>query len=88
MPYKFIVIFVVGAAFFSVLPIYAPFVVLQWDEIPRFLFGLGAAAVAGAALGLAAGRARGIPVVLSCVLAGAVIYTFLYAIPRYGLSDG
>ncbi|MBA3789925.1 MAG: hypothetical protein M3397_01385 [Actinomycetota bacterium] len=88
MRYRLIVIFVTGTAFFSVLPIYAPPIVLQSDEIPRFLFGLGAAAVAAAVLRLSVGRVRWIPVVLSGALSGAIVYTFAYAIPRYGLSDG
>ncbi len=88
MRYRLIVIFVTGTAFFSVLPIYAPPIVLQSDEIPRFLFGLGAAAVAGAVLRLSVGRVRWIPVVLSGALSGAILYGVLYAIPAYGLSVG
>ncbi|MDQ3658983.1 MAG: hypothetical protein M3338_04850 [Actinomycetota bacterium] len=52
------------------------------------MLGLGAAVVVGAALGLAAGRDPRIPIVLSCALAGIIVYGIVYAIPAHGLSVG
>ena len=52
MSFRLLVSFLVGAALFIILPIYAPFVVLQTEEMPRFLLGLGAGVVAGAVLTL------------------------------------
>lgn len=54
MRFVLLVAFLVGTAFFAALPIYAPPVVLQADEMPCFLMGLVAAVVAGATLGLVA----------------------------------
>ncbi len=80
--------FLVGTAFFAVLPVYAPFVVLQTEEVPRFLAGLAAAAVAGATLGsVAGGRARGTSLVLACTFVGACVYAIVYAIPDFGFGE-
>lgn len=43
-----LVAFLLGAAFFALLPTLTSPIVLQTDEIPRFLTGLLAAAVVGA----------------------------------------
>lgn len=75
--------FVTGTTFFAVLPVYAPPVVLQEDEVSRFLSGLAASAVAGAALGSLAGFARGVLLVVACAFVGVVLHAFLYAIPTY-----
>jgi hypothetical protein len=83
MSFRLLVSFLVGAAFFTILPIYAPFVVLQTEEMPRFLLGLGAGVVAGAVLTLIIGPARGMLLVLACALVGASLYVFLYAVPMY-----
>lgn len=82
--------FVVGTAFFTVLPIYAPFVVLQADGIPRFMAGLVASAIAGVVLNLLAGHRKilGVPFVAACALTGVVLYTATYAIPTSGLDGG
>ena len=89
MRHRLIVAFVFGTVFFGVLPVFAPPVVLQSDEIPGFLLGLGASVVAGAVLFLVAGGSigRGLVVVAVAVLVGAVLYTFVYAFPTYGLSE-
>lgn len=78
----------VGAAFFTLLPIYAPFVVLQTEEMPRFLLGLVAGVVAGAALALINGPARGILLVLACAFVGACIYVYVYAVRTFGPLGG
>src|SRR5829696_3786689 len=52
MRLRLLLSFLVGAVFFTVLPIYAPFVLLQTTDMPRFLLGLGAGVVAGAVLAL------------------------------------
>jgi hypothetical protein len=41
MSFRLLVTFLFGAAFFTVLPIYAPFIVLQSEEMPRFLSRAG-----------------------------------------------
>ena len=87
MRFVLLVAFLVGTAFFAVLPIYAPPVVLQEDEMPRFLRGLAAAVAAGATLGLAAGRPRGMPLVLACTFVGACLNGIFYAIPNYGVEE-
>jgi hypothetical protein len=86
MSIRLLVSFLVGAAFFTVLPIYAPFVVLQSEEMPRFLLGLGVGVVAGAVLALINGAARGLLLVLACAFVGASIYVFAYFVPRF--SEG
>lgn len=80
--------FAAGTALFALLPIWAPPIVLQSDELPGFLMGLGVSAVAGAVLILAAGEPflRGLGALMSAVLAGAVLHTVLYAVPTYGLG--
>ena len=87
MRFVLLVAFLVGTAFFAVLPIYAPPVVLQEDDMPRFLTGLAAAVVAGATLGLVAGRPRGMPLVLACTFVGACLNGIFYAIPNYGVGE-
>ncbi len=86
MSLRLLVSFLLGAAFFTVLPIYAPFVVLQSEEMPRFLLGLGAGVVAGAVLALVNGAARGLLLVLACAIVGAFIYVFAYFVPM--VSEG
>jgi hypothetical protein len=61
----------VGTAFFALLPIYAPPVVLQAEEVSRFLMGLVATVCAGLAQGLVDGRSRGMPLVLACTFVGS-----------------
>jgi hypothetical protein len=68
MSFRLLVSFLAGAAFFIVLPIYAPFVVLQSEEMPRFWLGLGAGVVAGAVLALINGAARGLLLMLACAI--------------------
>ncbi len=87
MRFVLLVTFLGGTAFFAVLPIYAPPVVLQADEIPRFLVGLVAAVVAGATLGLVAGHPRGMALVLGCTFVGASLNGVMYAIPNYGVGE-
>ena len=82
-----LVAFLVGTAFFAVLPTYAPPVVLQADEMPRFLMGLVAAVAAGATLGLVAGRPGGMALVLACTVVGASLNGVLHAIPNYGVGE-
>ena len=78
----------VGAAFFTLLPIYAPFVVMQTEDMPRFLLGLVAGVVAGAVLALINGPQRGILLVLACAFVGACIYVFVYAVRTFGPLGG
>ena len=87
MRFVLLVAFLAGTAFFAVLPIYAPPVVLQADEMPRFLMGLVAAVAAGATLGSVAGRPRGMPLVLACTFVGASLNGIFYAIPTYGVGE-
>lgn len=87
MRFVLLVAFLVGTAFFAVLPIYAPPVVLQADETSRFLTGLAAAVVAGATLGSVAGRPWGMPLVLACTFVGASLNGIFYAIPNYGVGE-
>lgn len=42
MRLRLLLSFLVGTVFFTVLPIYAPFILWQADQMPRFLLGLGA----------------------------------------------
>ena len=86
MRLRLLLSFLVGAVFFTVLPIYAPFVLLQTTDMPRFLLGLGAGVVAGAVLALINGSARGLLLVLACAFVGASIYVFAYFVPMF--SEG
>jgi len=88
MSIRLLLSFLIGAAFFTVLPIYAPFVVLQTEEMPRFLLGLGAVVVAGAVLALINGAARGLLLVLACGFVGASIYVFAYLVPTMFSNEG
>lgn len=87
--YKLVVAFIFGTAFFVVLPVFVPPVVLQYEQVPFVLLGLCACAVVGAALvRIAGGSTRlGSVVVGASVLMGTVLHILLYAIPAYGLSD-
>jgi hypothetical protein len=88
MRLRLLLSFLVGAVFFTVLPIYAPFILLQTDEMPRFLLGLGAGVVAGAVLVLAAGTVRrGFLLVLACAFVGGSLYVLVYLIPTMGAMD-
>ena len=86
---RLIMAFVFGTAFFGVLPVFVPPVVLQYEQVPFLLLGLCACAVAGAALvRIAGGSTRlGLIVVGASVLMGIVLHILSYAIPAYGLSD-
>jgi len=86
MRLRLLLSFLVGAVFFTVLPIYAPFVLLQTTDMPRFLLGLGAGVVAGAVLALINGSAQGLLLVLACAFVGASIYVFAYFVPMF--SEG
>ena len=86
MRLRLLLSFLVGAVFFTVLPIYAPFVLLQTTDMPLFLLGLGAGVVAGAVLALINGSARGLLLVLACAFVGASIYVFAYFVPMF--SEG
>jgi hypothetical protein len=88
MSFRLFVSFLVGVVFFTVLPIYAPFVVLQTEEMPRFLLGLVAGVLAGAVLALINGPGRGLLLVLACALVGACIYVFVYAVRTFGPLGG
>ena len=79
--------FLVGAVFFTVLPFYAPFVLLQTTNMAPFLLGLGAGVLAGALLALINGPARGLLLVLACAFVGASIFVLGYLIPRFGPLD-
>jgi len=83
MRLRLLLSFLVGAVFFTVLPIYAPFVLLQTTDMPRFLLGLGAGVVAGAVLALINGSAQGLLLVLACAFVGASIYVFAYFVPMF-----
>ena len=88
MRLRLLLSFLVGAVFFTVLPIYAPFVLLQTDQMPRFLLGLGAGVVAGAVLALGAGMVRrGVLLVLACAFVGGSLYVLVYLIPTFGPLD-
>lgn len=87
MSFRLLVSFLVGAAFFAILPIYAPFIVLQTEEMPRFLLGLGAGVVAGVVLALINGAAGGLRLVIACALVGASVYVFAYLVPTM-FSEG
>jgi hypothetical protein len=87
MRFQLLVTFLVGVAFFTVLPIYAPIVGILSEE--SLLMGLGASVVAGAGLASVAGPAwRGYLLVLACVAVGTTLYVFLNAIPTFGARSG
>ena len=80
---------VLGTVIYGVLPVYAPPVVLQSEEVRGFLLGLGISAVAGAILALVCGGALlpGMAVVVASVFAGTVLYVLLNAFSASGLSE-
>src|SRR5215217_4004784 len=86
MRLRLLLSFLLGAGFFTVLPIYAPFILLQTTDMPRFLLGVGAGVVAGAVLASINGSARGLMLVLACAFVGASIYVFAYLVPMF--SEG
>ena len=88
MRLRLLLSFLVGCVFFTVLPIYAPFILLQTTDMPRFLLGLGAGVIAGALLALINGPARGVLLVLGCGSVGACIYVFGYAALTFGPLGG
>src|SRR5215204_288372 len=88
MSRQLLISFPVGAVFFTVLPIYAPPILLQTTDMAPFLLGLVAGVVAGAVLALVNGSARGLLLVLACALVGACLFLFGYLIPRFGLDLG
>ncbi len=71
MSRRLLISFLVGAVFFTVLPLYAPPILLQTTDMAPFLLGLGAGVVAGAVLALINGSARGMLLVLACAFGGA-----------------
>ena len=79
-----LVSFVVGVAFYAVLPAFALPIILQWEDVHPFLIGSGAGVAAGAALRLVAGPARGMLLALSCALVGALLHVVAYPTPAYG----
>jgi hypothetical protein len=88
MRLRLLLSFLLGAVVFTVLPIYAPFILLQTDQTPRFLLGLGAGVVAGAVLVLGAGTVRrGLLLVLACAFVGGSLYVLVYLIPTMGPMD-
>jgi hypothetical protein len=84
---RLLISFTIGAVFFTVLPIYKPFVVLQTEEIPGFFLGLGLIAFAGAVLALVNGPARGMLLVIVSAIVGASFYVFLYAVPTFDVGQ-
>ena len=85
MRFRLLVAFLLGVAFFTVLPIYAPLIVMQSTEIPRLYMGLGAGVVAGAVLALVAGPGwRGLLLVLACAVVGASLDVFLFGEATFG----
>ena len=85
MRFRLLVAFLIGVAFFTVLPIYAPWIVMQTTDIPLLYMGLGAGGVAGAVLALVAGPGwRGFLLVLTCAVVGASLYVILYEMPTSG----
>ena len=90
MRYRLVVALISGTAFYGVLPVYLPPIVLQYEEVPYFLLGLCVSGVAGATLTLITGRSivRGLGVAEAAAFAGTILHVFLYAIPAYGLSEG
>jgi hypothetical protein len=88
MRLRLLLSFLVGAVFFTALPIYAPPILLQTPDLPPFLLGLGAGVGAGAVLALINGWVRGLLLVLACAFVGASLFFFGYLIPRFGLDLG
>jgi hypothetical protein len=88
MRLRLLLSFLLGAAFFTVLPIYAPPILLQTTDMRPFLLGLGAGVLAGAVLALINGAARGLLLVLACAFVGACLCLFGYLVPRFGLDLG
>ena len=88
MSRRLLLSFLLGAAFFTVLPIYAPPILLQTTDMAPFLLGLGAGVGAGAVLALINGSARGLLLVLACAFVGASLVLFGYLVPRFGLDLG
>jgi len=84
MRLRLLLSFLLGVGFFTVLPIYAPFVLLQTTDMPPFLLGLGAGVGAGAVLALINGSARGVLLVLACAFVGASLFVLGYLIPWFG----
>ena len=87
MSRRLLISFLVAAVFFTVLPIYAPPVLLQTTDMAPFLLGLGAGVVAGAVLALINGSAQGLLLVLACAFVGASL-SLLGGIFRFGLDLG
>src|SRR5829696_8436000 len=87
MRLRLLLSFLLGTVFFTVLPFYAPPILLQTTDMPPFLLGLGAGVVAGALLALINGPARGLLLVLACAFVGASIFVLGYLIPRFGPLD-
>ena len=88
MRLRLLLSFLLGTVFFTALPIYAPFALLQTTDLPPFLLGLGAGVVAGAVLTLSAGTVwRGVLLVSACAFVGASLFLLGYAIPRFGPLD-
>jgi hypothetical protein len=67
-----------------VVPIFAPFVVLQAEQLPRFYAGLTANLAVGLALAILAGPSRGYLLMLACAVCGAVTYSFAYDLRAFG----
>jgi hypothetical protein len=88
MRLRLLLSFLLGAAFFTVLPIYSPPILLQTTDMLPFLLGLGAGVLAGALLALVNGSARGLLLVLACAFVGACLVLFGYLVPRFGLDLG
>ncbi len=88
MSRRLLISFLVGAVFFTVLPLYAPPILLQTTDMAPFLLGLGAGVVAGAVLALINGSARGLLLVLACAFVGATLFLLGYIMPRFGLDFG
>jgi hypothetical protein len=88
MRLRLLLSFLLGTVFFTVLPSYAPPILLQTTDMAPFLLGLGAGVLAGAVLALINGSARGLLLVLACAFVGASLFFFVYLIPRFGLDLG
>ena len=88
MSRRLLISFLVGAVFFTVLPIYAPPILLQTTDMAPFLLGLGAVVVAGVVLVLINGLGRGLLLVLACAFVGTSLFLLGYIIPRFGLDLG
>jgi hypothetical protein len=88
MSRRLLISFLVGAVFFTVLPIYAPPILLQTTDMAPFLLGLGAGVVAGVVLVLINGLGRGLLLVLACAFVGTSLFLLGNIIPRFGLDLG